>query len=158
MAFDSSIFIFFFFPLQFHPSHRHSSLVGFWYCVLFVCFLMNNFLMSSAAFVAGFWEALLTRCLWMKPSVLCRNNKWFCTRKSSIHCGCQEEMKNCMTIVCKKPAFPMRGRKAACRRLAHIGSLLDYDKFMYGENALWKEIFTDHNKCEYIIQSGVSHN
>lgn len=58
----------------------------------------------------------------------------------------------------KKPAFPLHKGKAACRQLAHIGSLLDYDKFMYGENAMWKEIFTDHNKCEYIIQSGVSHN
>lgn len=70
----------------------------------------------------------------------------------------QAEMKNCMNVVCKKqPGFPLQSGKAACRRLAHTGSLLDYGKFMYGENAMWREIFTDHNKCLYIIQSGVSH-
>lgn len=58
----------------------------------------------------------------------------------------------------KKPGFPLHSGKAASRRLAHIDSLLDYGKFMYGENAMWREIFTDHNKCLYIIQSGVSHN
>lgn len=67
-----------------------------------------------------------------------KNTVRFCVRKTSIHSrsrsGRNEKLHE--HRMQKQPGFPLCSGKAACRRLAHTGSLLDYGKFRYGENAM----------------------
>lgn len=97
--------------------------------------------MSSAAFVTGFWEVLLTGCLWMKPSVLGRNN----LRTNDFAWGrlpfivdlTQAEMKNCMTIVYKKASLSLYRGKAACKTCSH--------RLFIG---LWLSLCMEKMQCE----------